>query len=466
MSLTDRSAPRVPTDHGLACLGLLMQLAGNVFAAYGVLAAFVALLAAHGGPGDTPWVVLVLALGAGRALAHRHAGTQLVYGDHAVGVPDPAELTLADERRLAGIHRYLAIALAHATLVTAIARLHFDAGAPAVLALFGGLLVWPAGLLVVTTRPGMRALGRHLPGSTDRAFEAVAIVMTILAAAGLALGLGMLAILFDRPAERVQQGPALLAMVMLCTFVVRSGHHLRAGISGLRETSIDRAVDHATRYANFGVISTLCAGAVMLLCVTFSRYALRDLAIVVGLMWMLLAWPLIVRRFFTDRQFDDLLAGDTALRHHRAPDAGLTGLGWLLAGNAALGTSWLLLRTAVAGVPALRAAVGTLGAPEAALAAQLAVLVLGGWAAAELVRMTARAQAAAIAWAIAAVGLSVYLVAPELGAATGGLPPTSHLAGTVWLAGQLVLAVATLRLVTRRVTPSARARYRAASLGS
>lgn len=462
MSLTDRSAPRVPADHGLACLGLLMQLAGNVLAAYGVLAAFVALFAFRGRGGDTLWVFLVLALGAARALAHRHAGTQLVYGDRAIGVPGPVGLALPDERRLSGIHGYLAVALAHATLVTAIARLHFDAGTPAVLALFGGLLVWPAVLLAVTTRPGMRALGRHLPGSADKGFEAVAIVMTILAAAGLALGLGLLGYLFDRPAERLQQGPALLAIVMLCALVVRSGYHLRAGIAGLRETSIERAVGYATRYANFGVISTFCAGAVMLLCVTFSRYALRDLAIVIGLVWTLLAWPLIVRRFFADRQFDDLLAGAAAERHHRAPDAGLSGLGWLLAGNAAIGVSWLLLRTAVAGLPALQAAVGTLGAPDAALGAQLGVLALGGWAAVELVGMTARAPAAAVAWAVAAVGLSVYLVAPELGAARGGLPPTSHLAGTVWLAGQIVLAVATLRLVTRRVTPSARARYRSA----
>ena len=134
MSLTDRSAPRVPADHGLACLGLLMQLAGNVLAAYGVLAAFVALFAFRGRGGDTLWVFLVLALGAARALAHRHAGTQLVYGDRAIGVPGPVGLALPDERRLSGIHGYLAVALAHATLVTAIARLHFDAGTPAVLA--------------------------------------------------------------------------------------------------------------------------------------------------------------------------------------------------------------------------------------------------------------------------------------------------------------------------------------------
>ena len=43
-----------------------------------------------------------------------------------------------------------------------------------------------------------------------------------------------------------------------------------------------------------------------------------------------MAWPLIIRRFFSDRQFADLLAGDDAPVHRRAPDAGLTGLGWLL----------------------------------------------------------------------------------------------------------------------------------------
>ena len=65
-----------------------------------------------------------------------------------------------------------------------------------------------------------------------------------------------------------------------------------------------------------------------------SAINVAGLAIVCGLCWMLMAWPLIVRRFFSDRQFADLLAGDDAPVHRRAPDAGLTWLGWLLIAHA------------------------------------------------------------------------------------------------------------------------------------
>ena len=41
--------------------------------------------------------------------------------------------------------------------------------------------------------------------------------------------------------------------------VVRSFIHVQAGFSGLRETQVDRAVELANRYANFGVISSFCA---------------------------------------------------------------------------------------------------------------------------------------------------------------------------------------------------------------
>ena len=46
--------------------------------------------------------------------------------------------------------------------------------------------------------------------------------------------------------------------------VVRSFIHVQAGFSGLRETSVDRSVELANRYANFGVISSFCAGGALL----------------------------------------------------------------------------------------------------------------------------------------------------------------------------------------------------------
>src|SRR5947208_10758445 len=97
--------------------------------------------------------------------------------------------------------------------------------------------------------------------------------------------------------------------------VVRSFLHVQAGLSGLRETSIDRSVELANRYANFGVISSFCAGGAVLLFAMSTSLELGWLAAVCGMVWMLMAWPMVIRRFFSDRQFSDLLAGDAAPLH-------------------------------------------------------------------------------------------------------------------------------------------------------
>jgi len=118
-----------------------------------------------------------------------------------------------------------------------------------------------------------------------------------------------------------------LFVLSLMLLVVRSVLHVQAGFSGLRETSVDQSVERANRYANFGVISSFCMGGALLLWVMSSAMSVAGLAMISGLVWILLAWPLIVRRFYSDRQFADLLAGDHAPVHRRSPDAGLTWLG-------------------------------------------------------------------------------------------------------------------------------------------
>src|SRR5438309_2313295 len=72
----------VPADQGLSSLGMLMQLAGNLFAAYMSLTTFAMLvLSSRTGSGnETLWVLLLLGAAITRSLVHRSAGAQLLYG--------------------------------------------------------------------------------------------------------------------------------------------------------------------------------------------------------------------------------------------------------------------------------------------------------------------------------------------------------------------------------------------------
>ena len=118
--------------------------------------------------------------------------------------------------------------------------------------------------------------------------------------------------------------------------------------------------------------------------------------------WMLLAWPLIVRRFFSDRQFADLLAGDHAPVHRRAPDAGLTWLGWLLIAQAAMTASFLIPQLILGRrrwrrSPAWRRGDSTSCCRSARVGMRsiwwsVGLVALQGWAGYELVRMSPRAR--------------------------------------------------------------------------
>src|SRR5688500_845029 len=99
----------VPADQGLSSLGLLMQLAGNVLAAYAGLIAFMALFALSGS-GMTMWVFLVLGVSIGRSLMHRAAGAQLLYGSNELR--DDGKVN-----RMGGIHKYVLFALAQTVIV-------------------------------------------------------------------------------------------------------------------------------------------------------------------------------------------------------------------------------------------------------------------------------------------------------------------------------------------------------------
>ncbi len=456
--------PGVPADRGLASLGLLMQLGGGVLAAAGGVFALLALATLRelrdGPPGPAVWVLAVVALCVARSLVHRAAGEELLYGGRRREGGRAAS-------PLDGVRRYVAVALGQTILLALVC--HAKLGVPLgdVVACSAGLAVWP---LVLGGILASGALARHeaaIPHGEDKGFEGASILMAVLGAAGVLASGAILVAELGAGYPELVLGPGLVVVAALGLLLVRSWLQLRAGLGGLRETSADRSVDLANRYAGFGVVSSMWLGGVLLLTAMSNGLDVWGMALVAGLCWLMALWPLIVRRFFNDRQFADLLAGGRVAIHRRAPDAGLTGLGWLLVGHAALSASFLVPQLAagpeLAGgarwLTSLAAGIGD-GSPWWSAG----VIVLEAWAGTELVRMGPHHRPIAVAYGAIGTAVTLSVMGPILRRAMelsvlGGRG--EHLVLSLALiAIQLAIPAAAVLLAIRTVAPTARARYR------
>ena len=452
VSLVD---PGVPADQGLSSLGLLMQLGGSLFAAIAMLATFVMVLDG-GGRGDQKlWVLLILALSIARSMFHRAAGTELLYGRRSLeGVASP----------LSGLQRYIVIGLAHSAFVFLLLTGKFHMNMTLGLGIGLGFATWPVALGVLTMLPRFRRFASELPIAEDKGFEAASILMTVLGTAGV-LATGMVLLVMLDMGGALMQGPGVLIMLAMVLLVIRSGLHVQAGLSGLRHTTVDRAVELANRYANFGVISSFCAAGAFLLVLMSIKMDIGALAVISSICWMLMAWPLIIRRFYSERQFADLMAGDQANLHRRSPDAGLTGLGWLLFAHAIMSAALL--------IPQLLVPVNEMSREMARGMAMLGgggtrslwwsagLVALQAWAGFELVRMSPTHRVLGTVYAMVAIIVGVYLTWPVLQALKhfGRLGPQGVML-FIPMAMQLVVPIATLILVNRNIAPTARARFR------
>jgi len=444
-------AAGVPADQGVSSLGLIMQLAGTLMALAVAMLAFIRLVSLTD-RGDAMWMFLLLGSCVVRSVFHRIAGTELLYGRSgsldAPGTP------------LAGLYRYIVIGLAHSiALPIALVALFHAPGLVAV-GVGLGLAVWPATLGALVAAKVMSRFATKIPVSEDKGFEGASILMTVLGVCGVLGGAAVLMSMVELGA--LHDGKIVLILIAVIMLIVRSLLHVQAGVSGLRTTSIDRSVELANRYASFGVISSFCAGGAMLLVVMMGRLDVSLLAAVTSMTWMLMTWPMIIRRFFGERQFADLLAGDEADVHRRAPDAGLTGLGWLLLAHAAYGATCLLP--------------GLIGAHGSSEVSQLfdvlgsaagrspwwsvGVIVLEVWAGYELIRMTAHHRVIAMLYSAIAVAVTLYLFWPIIGA-LDHVSSKQQMLVMLPVAIALVVPVSTLVLVNRKIAPAARARFRA-----
>ncbi len=459
VSLVD---PNVPADQGLSSLGLLMQLGGSLFAAVMSLATFMALLAMGGRGGGSEKLVILLILGASltRSIFHRAAGTEILYGRRTLdGVASP----------LSGVKRYIAIGIGHSALVFLILTGKFHMDMKLGLGIFLGLASWPATLAVLMTLPRFRRFNTEMPVSEDKGFEGASILMTVLGTCGLLGSAAILILLMSAGGGRaLSSGPGVLIMLAVILLCIRSALHVQAGLSGLRQTGVDRAVELANRYANFGVISSFCtAGALLLMIMSLSRghFDPTGLIVIVGMCWMLMAWPLIIRRFYSERQFADLMAGEGGAYHRRAPDAGLSGLGWLLFAHAMMSAAMLIPQLLVSPENMSRSMAESMmmlgNAGMRSIWWSAGLVALQAWAGFELVRMSSTHRIIGTVYAIVAIIISVYLTWPvlqQMKYILRGGPETMMM--FLPMAIQLVIPIATLVLVNRNIAPTAQARFR------
>lgn len=451
------TADRAPSDQGLSTLGLLMQLGGTIFAAYGSLMLLFFVFLPLGRSGDKGLLLLAVALSVGRSAFHRMAGTQLLYGNRTLdGVGSP----------LSGIRRYIVIGLAHSLVVALLLQMKFHIPGTIAGGLGLGLAAWPTLLAVLFFAvPRFKKFDREIPVPEDKGFEGVSIVMTVLGLCG-ALGTGaFLLLMLQSGGAIMSQGPGVLLLVALVMLFIRSIFHVQAGLSGLRETNLETSVQKANRYANFGVISSFCASGAILVVSMMGAMNIVVVAMVAGVCWLLMAWPLIIRRFYSERQFADLMAGDSAGAHRRSPDAGLTGLGWLLLGHAFLSIT-MLLPQLLGGAEAMEMEALKMAAFMGPIATKslwfnAGMVAFQAWAGYELIRMSGPSRIIAMAYAVVVGVLTVWLMYPMLSQLTSIGRRFAPEAVTMFipLAINLVIPVATLLLVTRKTTPVATARF-------
>jgi hypothetical protein len=451
-----------------------MQLGGSLFAALTSMALFSVLIMmgrARGGGGELfMYVVLLGGTGLARSVIHRGAG---------------ADLCFATMNPFAGIQRYFAISAANTGAWFFVAVIQAHAPMSMVLPLLIALMAWPTALMVMTRMPSYRELSlSRVPVGDDKGFEGASLLMLAIGVIGLAFSTVMLYMAFKLVSQRGVPGSFVLLLVSAVVLFIRSLLHVAAGARGVRETFVDRVVEAANRYANFGVIAAfVTGGSILLLSMTMAPDP--TVMILVGcLTWMLLAWPLAIRRFFSERQFADMMAGTPQSAHVRAPDMGMSSLGWLLFAQALLGLAFTL--------PALllgngdmfggmgRGGGGGMGMDKIAdmmnifspqsghspwWSVGLAAIEL--WAGIELLRMSELHRIAATAFGAVYTVVTVYMFWPLL-SNLGRFMSEEPMIAVPAIAGiaiQLAIPLVTLFAANRNVLPSATARVTPPGMG-
>lgn len=450
---------KLPADLGITGLGLVMALGGAVFAAATLLLGvpmIVDYMERGGAYGaklpvvELVGMMAVVALGEIRAANHALAGAEMLYG--------------APDKALRALHRYAWWSLAHA-VVTALVVWRHGVAIPVAIAVAGALWLWPQLVLTLATGRLRQLAADHRyapPVPEDRGFESLAVLMTALGAAGFTTALALAGGLLGDDTDALRrQGAAVLLFALVGVMLVRSVLHVIAGRAALHE-SPERALAAVQRYAQFGVISSVIAGGVlMVMLVGYSGLfvAIIGAPCVAG---ALLAWPMAVRRFATTRHMDEIAAGPQVEPNRRPPDLGMTAIGWLLLGLGTIGLGAGAIAQ-IAGAGVRMPIVGLLRLPIWDDGKPWLTLIAAGlqlWIALELITMSARRRLVGIGAGLAAAALGLYLARPLLDVDAVAFDPYAVLRIALLICA-VVLPAMTAALLLRPSGPGARARYRA-----
>ncbi|HTJ41311.1 MAG TPA: hypothetical protein VL463_04420 [Kofleriaceae bacterium] len=443
-----------------------MQLFGAFFGAITTAVGVIGIIeAADSGPYERSdssvmmWLLLVSGTGVARSLIHRSAGAELIYG----------------QQPYAGIKKYFV-----ASLVNTGAWLAFLGGKGhmpgfVLVPVLMLLISWPLVLLVMTSTPGFREMADKVPAGEDKGFEGAALLMLMFGLLGfIATSIYLYALWTGTPGEAHSSGMFMMIVIALVVLIIRSGIHVGSALTGLRETRLDQVVAAVNRYCDFGVVASFIAGGCLLLSVMMLKADVMALVGISCIVWALLAWPLTLRRFFGERQFADLMAqAEGGAPHHRAPDLGLTTLGWFLFAQAVVALSY--------GLPSVLMMPGhgdsmASGGPMLEMLSILNPSVghspwwsigLGAlqlWAGFELIRMSELHRIAASAFGLVTSAIYIYFAWPmithlgDISRESGGFSfgTTMAFGG---LALQLTVPLVTLFAANRSHVPAATARY-------
>jgi hypothetical protein len=433
--------PRLPADHGLPALGMICHASLNL-ATIILTMLWLANIATLARVDDRLPAIGVLIIGFVRANLHRLAAEAML--DRSPAVP-----------RL--VRRYGVAALASTAAMALILHLlHDDLPLPFYLAFAVVSLYWPATLLLLTSRGDLKRTFEaadtfDLPLiPADRSLEGVGVLMIAFSSLGLG-ALAVAAILLFGPLQHsIDFAYTFIAFLLLAA---RGVFHLVTGIQTLIASSAEAFARFTGRYLVVALV-TLVAAMVPLYYVSGARFSAELLASMILSGYLLLFWPLSLKRFA--RRLE-VAPDETNLVAHEpgpAPDRGLTALGYLLV---TIGVTSVALnvgaRTGALGLGGLLTeAASGIGVSDLL---DLTYAVAASYAGLALIGMTLNRRLAVYAYILVAV---VVLVAELLLADAEGAAPQPDLAILFNIAAitvDLVPPILAAILIHRRLPPAA-----------